>query len=67
MLISTEAGRTAGLLNKWRKYSCGLFEVPDIAREPTSVAPRPLKVGEIVTAKIERADEYNLHGSVARF
>jgi ribosomal protein S12 methylthiotransferase len=28
---------------------------------------RPLKVGEIVTAKIERADEYDLHGSVAGF
>jgi ribosomal protein S12 methylthiotransferase len=26
---------------------------------------RPLKVGEIVTAKIERADEYDLHGTVA--
>ena len=25
---------------------------------------RPLKVGDIVTAKIERADEYDLHGSV---
>jgi ribosomal protein S12 methylthiotransferase len=28
---------------------------------------RPLKVGEIVTARIERADEYDLHGSVAGF
>jgi ribosomal protein S12 methylthiotransferase len=28
---------------------------------------RPLKVGEIVIAKIERADEYDLHGSVAGF
>jgi ribosomal protein S12 methylthiotransferase len=28
---------------------------------------RPLKVGEIVTAKIERADEYDLHGSVVGF
>ena len=28
---------------------------------------RPLRVGEIVTAKIERADEYDLHGSVAGF
>jgi ribosomal protein S12 methylthiotransferase len=28
---------------------------------------RPLKVGEIVTAKIERADDYDLHGSVAGF
>ena len=28
---------------------------------------RPLRVGEIVTAKIERADAYDLHGSVAGF
>src|SRR6201995_2192384 len=28
---------------------------------------RPLKVGEIVTAKIERAHAYDLHGSVAGF
>ena len=28
---------------------------------------RPLRTGEIVTAKIERADEYDLHGSVAGF
>src|SRR6201747_3091603 len=28
---------------------------------------RPLRVGELVTAKIERADEYDLHGSVAGF
>src|SRR3989449_6223727 len=28
---------------------------------------RPLKVGEIVTAKIERADQYDLHGSVAGY
>ncbi len=28
---------------------------------------RPLKVGEIVTAKIERADQYDLHGAVAGF
>jgi hypothetical protein len=28
---------------------------------------RPLKVGEIVTAKIERADAYDLHGSGVGF
>lgn len=28
---------------------------------------RPLRVGEIVTAKIERADQYDLHGAVAGF
>jgi ribosomal protein S12 methylthiotransferase len=28
---------------------------------------RPLKLGEIVTARIDRADDYDLHGSVAGF
>jgi ribosomal protein S12 methylthiotransferase len=28
---------------------------------------RPLKVGDVVTAKIERTDEYDLHGTVAGF
>ena len=28
---------------------------------------RPLKAGEIVTAKIERSDDYDLHGTVAGF
>jgi len=28
---------------------------------------RPLEVGDIVTAKIERADEYDLHGTVAGY
>jgi len=32
-----------------------------------STMERAVKSGEIVTAKIERADEYDLHGSVAGF
>ena len=28
---------------------------------------RPLKIGDIVTAKIDRADQYDLHGTVAGF
>ncbi len=28
---------------------------------------RPLRVGDIVTARIDRADEYDLHGTVAGF
>ena len=45
----------------------------DIARfgrpGPDELVPSryALKVGEIVTAKIERADQYDLHGSVAGF
>src|SRR5246127_509424 len=40
---------------------------PDIDGSVYLSSRRPLKVGEIVTAKIERADEYDLHGSVAGF
>ena len=40
---------------------------------PRSTAPSmsqaagPLRVGEIATVKIERADEYDLHGAVVGF
>jgi ribosomal protein S12 methylthiotransferase len=30
-------------------------------------AHRPLKIGEIATVKIERADAYDLHGTVVGF
>jgi ribosomal protein S12 methylthiotransferase len=42
-------------------------DAPDIDGSVYLSSRRPLKVGEIVTAKIERADEYDLHGSVAGF
>ncbi|UGV26734.1 30S ribosomal protein S12 methylthiotransferase RimO [Rhodopseudomonas boonkerdii] len=42
-------------------------DAPDIDGAVYVTARRPLKVGEIVTAKIERADNYDLHGSVAGF
>jgi ribosomal protein S12 methylthiotransferase len=42
-------------------------DAPDIDGAVYLSSRRPLKVGEIVTAKIERADEYDLHGSVAGF
>ncbi len=42
-------------------------DAPDIDGAVYLVSRRPLKVGEIVTAKIERADEYDLHGSVVGF
>ena len=40
---------------------------PEIDGSVYVTSRRPLKVGEIVTAKIERSDEYDLHGSVAGF
>jgi ribosomal protein S12 methylthiotransferase len=42
-------------------------DAPEIDGAVYLSSRRPLKVGEIVTAKIERADEYDLHGAVAGF
>jgi ribosomal protein S12 methylthiotransferase len=42
-------------------------DAPEIDGAVYLASRRPLKVGEIVTAKIERAAEYDLHGSVAGF
>ena len=42
-------------------------DAPEIDGAVYLTSRRPLKVGEIVTAKIERADEYDLHGSIAGF
>jgi ribosomal protein S12 methylthiotransferase len=42
-------------------------DAPEIDGAVYLASRRPLKVGEIVTAKIERADEYDLHGSVVGF
>ena len=42
-------------------------DAPEIDGAVYLSSRRPLKVGEIVTAKIERSDEYDLHGSVVGF
>jgi ribosomal protein S12 methylthiotransferase len=42
-------------------------DAPEIDGAVYLSSHRPLKVGEIVTVKIERADEYDLHGSVVGF
>ncbi len=42
-------------------------DAPEIDGAVYLSSRRPLRVGEIVTAKIERADEYDLHGTVAGF
>jgi ribosomal protein S12 methylthiotransferase len=42
-------------------------DAPQIDGAVYLTSRRPLKVGEIVTAKIERADDYDLHGTVAGF
>jgi ribosomal protein S12 methylthiotransferase len=42
-------------------------DAPEIDGAVYVSSRRPLRQGEIVTAKIERADEYDLHGTVAGF
>jgi ribosomal protein S12 methylthiotransferase len=42
-------------------------DAPEIDGAVHLTARRPVKVGEIVTAVIERADAYDLHGTVAGF
>src|SRR6202043_2012853 len=42
-------------------------DAPEIDGAVYVSSRRPLRVGEMVTAKIERADQYDLHGSVAGF
>jgi ribosomal protein S12 methylthiotransferase len=42
-------------------------DAPDIDGAVYLSSRRPLRVGEVVTARIERAEAYDLHGSVAGF
>jgi ribosomal protein S12 methylthiotransferase len=42
-------------------------DAPEIAGAVYVASRRPLRVGEIATVKIERADEYDLHGTAVGF
>jgi ribosomal protein S12 methylthiotransferase len=44
-----------------------MADAPEIDGAVHLTARRPLKVGEIVTAKIDRTDAYDLHGTVAGY
>ena len=44
-----------------------MADAPEIDGAVYVVSRRPLRVGEIATVKIERADEYDLHGSAVGF
>jgi ribosomal protein S12 methylthiotransferase len=44
-----------------------MADAPEIDGTVYVASRRPLRVGEIATAKIERADEYDLHGSIVGF
>jgi ribosomal protein S12 methylthiotransferase len=56
-VIIDEAGPTVA---KGRSHA----DAPEIDGAVYVASRRPLRVGDIVTAKIERADAYDLHGSV---
>ena len=45
----------------------GKADAPEIDGAVYVTSRRPLRVGEIATVKIERADEYDLHGTVVGF
>ncbi|HEY6382559.1 MAG TPA: 30S ribosomal protein S12 methylthiotransferase RimO [Pseudolabrys sp.] len=44
-----------------------MADAPEIDGEVYVASRRPLRVGEIATVKIERADEYDLHGTAVGF
>ncbi len=58
--VPTFAGRA---LAKGRSMA----DAPEIDGAVYVASRRPLRVGEIATVKIDRADEYDLHGSVVGF
>ena len=44
-----------------------MADAPEIDGAVYVASRRPLRVGEIATVKIERADEYDLHGMAVGF
>ena len=44
-----------------------MADAPDIDGEVYLASRRPLRVGEIASVKIDRADDYDLHGTVVGF
>jgi ribosomal protein S12 methylthiotransferase len=65
-VIIDEAGPVPGLdpgMAKGRSKG----DAPEIDGTVYVASRRPLRVGEIVTVKIERADEYDLHGTAVGF
>ncbi len=59
-VIIDEVGATA---SKGRSMA----DAPEIDGAVYVASHRPLRVGEVATAKIERADEYDLHGTAVGF
>jgi ribosomal protein S12 methylthiotransferase len=59
-IIIDEAGPTVA---KGRSMA----DAPEIDGAVYVASRRPLRVGEIATVKVERADEYDLHGTAVGF
>ena len=59
-VIIDETGRTGA-------RGRSMADAPEIDGAVHVASRRPLRVGEIATVKIERADAYDLHGSVVGF
>ena len=48
-------------------FAAMIADAPQIDGSVYVSSRRPLKVGDIVNAKIDHADQYDLHGTVAGF
>jgi ribosomal protein S12 methylthiotransferase len=57
VIVDESTGKTAKGRSMW--------DAPDIDGAVHLSSRLPVRVGEIVTARIERADAYDLHGQVA--
>ena len=60
-----DLGRTLGLIPTAKGRSKA--DAPEIDGTVHVMSRRPLRVGEIATVRIERSDEYDLHGTAVGF
>ena len=63
VIIDEIAGQSQGILAKGRSRG----DAPEIDGTVHITSRRPLRVGEIATVKIERADAYDLYGTVVGY
>jgi len=65
--LKAKIGRTLKVLVDAPGLGRSSADAPEIDGAVYVASRRPLRVGEIATVKIERADEYDLHGCVVGF
>jgi ribosomal protein S12 methylthiotransferase len=63
VIIDEPGGGPTGAPAKGRSKA----DAPEIDGAVHVTSRRPLRIGEIATVKIERADEYDLHGTAVGF